>query len=453
MFIPLCITVYELVALTLSTTIKIKKYITISRKNNKSRKKGMIIEMDLNQPLAYRMRPKTLEDYVGQEHILGKDKILYRTIKADRLSSIILWGPPGCGKTSLARVISNTTKYKFTRINAVTSGIGDIKKAIEEASNLLLNPSGKCILFIDEIHRFNKLQQDALLPYVENGTVILIGATTENPYFEVNKALISRSMVCKLNPLIEDDIYKILKKSLVSEEGLASYNIKIEDETLRKIAEVSNGDVRTALNGLEIAVLTTNMDSDGFIHITNEIAADCIQRRKAVFDKNGDSHYDNISAFIKSMRGSDPDATVFYLARAIDGGEEPMFLARRIVIASSEDVGLADPNALVVATSAMQAVNMVGMPEARIILSEAALYVARAKKSNASYMAINKALEDVKTKDTGEIPMHIRNAPAEGMSEFGYHEGYKYPHDYPGHYVEQQYLPDKMVGTKYLGEI
>lgn len=411
------------------------------------------MSMDLSQPLAYRMRPKTLDEYVGQEHILGKDKILYRTIKADRLSSIILWGPPGCGKTSLARVISNTTKYKFTRINAVTAGIGDIKKAIEEAQNLLLNPSGKCILFIDEIHRFNKLQQDALLPYVENGTVILIGATTENPYFEVNKALISRSMICRLNPLTEDDIYKVLKRTLTSEEGLASFNIKIEDSTLRKIAEVSNGDVRTALNGLEVAVLTTNVEQDGFIHITDEIAAECVQRRKAVFDKNGDSHYDNISAFIKSMRGSDPDATVFYLARAIDGGEDPMFLARRIVICASEDVGLADPNALVVATSAMQAVNMVGMPEARIILSEAAIYVALARKSNASYLAIDKALSDVRNKDTGEIPMHIRNAPAEGMKEFGYHEGYKYPHDYPGHWVEQQYLPDKMVGTKYLGEI
>ena len=406
--------------------------------------------MDLSKPLAYRMRPKTLDEYVGQEHILGKDKILYRTIKADRLSSIILWGPPGCGKTSLARVISNTTKYKFTRINAVTSGIGDIKQAIEEASNLLLNPSGRCILFIDEIHRFNKLQQDALLPYVENGTVILIGATTENPYFEVNKALISRSMVCKLNPLTENDIYKVLKRALESEEGLASYNIKIEDDTLRKIAEVSNGDVRTALNGLEIAVLTTEMDKDGYIHITNEIAKECVQQRKAVFDKNGDSHYDNISAFIKSMRGSDPDAAIFYLARAINGGEDPVFIARRIVICASEDVGLADPNALVIATSAMQAVNMIGMPEARIILSEAASYVALAPKSNATYMAINNALQDVETKDTGEIPMHIRNAPAEGMKELGYHEGYKYPHDYPGHYVEQQYLPDKMLGTKYL---
>lgn len=408
--------------------------------------------MDLSKPLAYRMRPKTLDEYVGQEHILGKDKILYRTIKADRLSSIILWGPPGCGKTSLARVISNTTKYKFKRINAVTSGVGDIKQAIEEASNLLLNPSGKCILFIDEIHRFNKLQQDALLPYVENGTVILIGATTENPYFEVNKALISRSMVCKLNPLTEDDIYKVLKRSLECEEGLGSYNIKIEDETLRKIAEVSNGDVRTGLNGLEVAVLTTEMDKDGYIHITNEIAKECVQRRKAVFDKNGDSHYDNISAFIKSMRGSDPDATIFYLARAINGGEDPVFIARRIVICASEDVGLADPNALIVATAAMQAVNMIGMPESRIILSEAATYVALAPKSNSTYVGINKALDDVANKDTGEIPMHIRNAPAEGMSDFGYGKGYKYPHDYPGHHVEQQYLPDKMLGTKYYEE-
>ena len=369
--------------------------------------------MDLSKPLAYRMRPKSLEEFVGQEHVVGKDKLLYRTIKADRLSSLILWGPPGCGKTSLAKVISETTKYKFTKLNAVTSGVGDIKKAIEEADNPLLNPSGKCILFIDEIHRFNKLQQDALLPYVENGTVILIGATTENPYFEVNKALISRSMVFKLEPLNVDNIFRILKRALINKEGLGSYNIKIEDETIKKIAETSNGDVRTALNGLEVAVLTTEMDADGYIHITNEIAADSVRSRKAIFDKNGDSHYDNISAFIKSMRGSDPDAAIFYLARALNGGEDPVFLARRIVIAAAEDVGMANPNAIVVATSCMQAVNMVGMPEARIILSEAAVYVATSKKSNATYLGINKALEDVQTKDTGEIPMHIRNAPAQ----------------------------------------
>lgn len=405
--------------------------------------------MDLSKPLAYRMRPKSLEEFVGQEKIVGKDKILYRTIKADRLTSIILWGPPGCGKTSLAKVISETTKYKFTKLNAVTSGVSDIKKAIEESKNVFLNPTGKCILFIDEIHRFNKLQQDALLPFVEDGTVILIGATTENPYFEVNKALISRSMVFKLEPLTDKDIFKVLKLSLKSENGLASYKVKIEDETLMKIAQVSGGDVRTALNGLEVAVLTTPMDSEGYVVITNEIAADSIRSRKAIFDKNGDSHYDNISAFIKSMRGSDPDAAIFYLARAIEGGEDPVFLARRIVLAAAEDVGMANPHALVVATSAMQAVAMIGMPEARIILSEAATYVATSKKSNATYLAINRAIEDVKSKDTGEIPMHIRNAPVSGMEKDGYGVGYKYPHDYPNHMVEQQYLPDKMLGTKY----
>ena len=405
--------------------------------------------MDLNIPLAHRVRPQTLDEFIGQEEILGKDKILYRTIKADRLSSIILWGPTGSGKTSLAKVISNTTKYKFIKLNAVTSGVGDIKSAIEEAKNPLLNPTGKCILFIDEIHRFNKLQQDALLPFVENGTVILIGATTENPYFEVNKALISRSMVFKLKPLSVKNIFTILKNAIKNPEGLGSYNINIEDETLKKIAEISNGDVRTALNSLEIAVLTTPVDKNGLINITNEIAAECVGKKKSMFDKTGDSHYDNISAFIKSMRGSDPDATAFYLARAIAGGEDPVFIARRIVIAAAEDVGLANSNALVVANSAMQAVASVGMPEARIILSEAAIYVATSKKSNATYLAINKALEDVETKDTGEIPMHIRNAPVSGMKDFGYGEGYKYPHDYPNHQVEQQYLPDKMLGTKY----
>ena len=405
--------------------------------------------MNQNEPLAFRMRPKTLEEYVGQEHVIGPGKLLYRTIKADRLSSIILFGPPGCGKTSLAKVISETTKYKFYKINAVTAGVSDIKRVVEETRNYMMNPTGKSILFIDEIHRFNKLQQDALLPYVENGTIILIGATTENPYFEVNKALISRSMVIKLNPLTEENIYKILKNALERKDGLGEYSIKIEDSTLRKIADISNGDVRTALNGLEIAVLTTSMSSDGYIHITDEVIKNSIQNRKAIFDKNGDTHYDNISAFIKSMRGSDPDATLLYLARALNGGEDPVFLARRIVICASEDVGLADPQALVIATSAMQAVNMIGMPEARIILAEAAVYVANCKKSNATYLGINKALEDVANSDTGEIPMHIRNAPIEKMRELGYNEGYLYPHDFPGHWVEQQYLPDKMVGTKY----
>jgi putative ATPase len=405
--------------------------------------------VDLSKPLAYRMMPKTLDDYVGQEHILGENKILYRTIKADRLSSIILWGPPGCGKTSLAKVISNTTKYKFIKLNAVTAGVSDIKNAIIESENLLMNPSGKCILFIDEIHRFNKLQQDALLPYVENGTVILIGATTENPYFEVNKALISRSMVFQLHPLTDDNIFTVLKRSLEREDGLKEYNLKVEDDILRKFAICSNGDVRTALNNLEVAVLTTPVSNDGYINITAEVAKECVQTRKAVFDKNGDSHYDNISAFIKSMRGSDPDATVFYLARALNAGEDPMFLARRIVISAAEDVGLGNPNALVVANAAMQAVNMVGMPEARIILSEAAIYNANSRKSNSAYNAINSALEDVREKDTGIIPMHIRNAPAEGMQKEGYGVGYKYPHAYPHHWVEQQYLPDKMLGTKY----
>ena len=364
--------------------------------------------MNEKEPLAFRMRPKTLEEYVGQEHVIGPGKLLYRTIKADRLSSIILFGPPGCGKTSLAKVISETTKYKFYKINAVTAGVSDIKRVVEETRNYMMNP-----------------------------------------YFEVNKALISRSMVIKLNPLTEEDIYKILKNALERKDGLGEYSIKIEDSTLRKIADISNGDVRTALNGLEIAVLTTSMSSDGYIHITDEVIKNSIQNRKAIFDKNGDTHYDNISAFIKSMRGSDPDATLLYLARALNGGEDPVFLARRIVICASEDVGLADPQALVIATSAMQAVNMIGMPEARIILAEAAVYVANCKKSNATYLGINKALEDVANSDTGEIPMHIRNAPIEKMRELGYNEGYLYPHDYPGHWVEQQYLPDKMVGTKY----
>ena len=405
--------------------------------------------MNSNEPLAFRMRPKTLEDYVGQEHVLGKDKLLYRTIKADRLSSIILFGPPGCGKTSLARVISETTKYKFYKINAVTSGVADIKRVVEETKNFMINPTGKSILFIDEIHRFNKLQQDALLPFVESGMIILIGATTENPYFEVNKALLSRSMVIPLHPLTQENILQILKNALIRKDGLGEYQIKIEESTLKKLASISNGDVRTALNGLEVAVLTTAMGEDGYITITDEIIKNSVQSRKAIFDKNGEEHYNNISAVIKSMRGSDPDAAIFYLARALNGGEDPMFLARRIVICASEDVGMANPNALVIANNAMQAVHFVGMPEARIILAQAAIYVATSKKSNASYLAINKALEDVKNKETGEVPMHLRNAEISGMEKLGYGEGYLYPHDFPGHEVEQQYLPDEMIGTKY----
>ena len=403
-----------------------------------------------NIPLAYRMCPKTIDEYVGQEHILSKDKMLYRLIKADRLSSIILFGPPGCGKTSLARVIANTTKNKFEKINAVSAGVADIKRVVEDAQNLLLNPSGKAVLFIDEIHRFNKLQQDALLPYVENGTIILIGATTENPYFSVNKALISRSTVFKLEPLQTKDITKVLENAVEDKEkGLGACDLKINEGVLEYIAELSGGDVRVALNALEIAALTTEMNADGDIEITKEIAAECIQKKAIKFDKTGDSHYDNISAFIKSMRGGDADAVLFYLARAIYAGEDPMFLARRIVICASEDVGMANSNALVVANAALQAIHQIGMPEARIILAHAATYVARSPKSNAAYLGINQALQDVETKDTGNIPMHIRNAPAEGMSDLGYGVGYLYPHDFPNHEVEQQYLPDAMLGTKY----
>ncbi len=406
--------------------------------------------MNENEPLAYRIRPKSLEEYVGQEHVLGKDKILYRTIKADRLTSLILFGPPGCGQTSLAQVISETTKYKFYKINAVTAGVADIKAVIQETKNFMLNPTGKAILFIDEIHRFNKLQQDALLPFVEKGTVILIGATTENPYFEVNKALISRSTVFKLKELTIDDIFKVLKNAITdTKKGLGNLGLVVSDDVLKMIAELSSGDVRVALNAIEIAALTTDMNEDGDILITKEIAMECIQKKKVDFDKSGDSHYDNISAFIKSMRGGDADAVLFYLARALYAGEDPMFLARRICICASEDVGMANSNALVVANSALQAIHQIGMPEARILLAHAATYVARSPKSNAAYLGIEKALSDVGSMDTGTIPMHIRNAPAEGMKQEGYSVGYKYPHDFPNHEVEQQYLPDKMLGTKY----
>ena len=406
--------------------------------------------IDNKTPLAYRMAPESLDEYVGQEDIIGKDKMLYRLIKADRLSSIILWGPPGSGKTSLARVIANTTKNKFEKLNAVNAGVADIKRIVEDTENLLMNPSGKVVLFIDEIHRFNKLQQDALLPYVENGTVILIGATTENPYFSVNKALISRSTVFKLKELTNEDVFKILKNAISNKEkGLGNMGIIVDDEVLKMIATLSSGDVRIALNAIEIAALTTDMNEDGEVVITKEIALECIQKKKVEFDKTGDSHYDNISAFIKSMRGSDPDAVLFYLARAIYAGEDPMFLARRICICAAEDVGMANPNALVVANAALQAIHQIGMPEARILLAHAATYVARSPKSNAAYLGIDKALYDVENKDTGTIPMHIRNAPAEGMKQEGYSVGYKYPHDFPNHQVEQQYLPDKMLGTKY----
>ena len=402
------------------------------------------------EPLAYRMCPTTLDDFFGQEHILGEDKLLSRAIKADRLTSIILWGPPGCGKTALAKVIASTTKNKFKKLNAVSSGVSDIKDAVAEAKNLLLNPSGKVVLFIDEIHRFNKGQQDALLPYVEDGSVILIGATTENPYFEVNKALISRSTVFKLEGLKNEDIVIRLKNAITKKQkGWGNYEQDMDDDVIKTIADISRGDVRHALNALEMAVLTTDMNADGKIQITKEIVKECLQNRVVEFDKNGDSHYDNISAMIKSMRGSSPDGALFYLARAIEAGEDPMFLARRIVICASEDVGMADSNALVVANAGMQAIHQIGMPEARIILAQMAVYVATAPKSNASYLGINMALDDVRNIDTGTIPMHLRNAPVEELKDFGYSVGYKYNHDYEDHAADQQYLPDKIKDRKY----
>ena len=401
-------------------------------------------------PLAYRMAPETIDDYVGQEHILGKDKMLYRLVKADRLSSIILWGPPGCGKTSLARVIANTTKKKFEKLNAVAAGVADIKRIVEDAKNLLMNPSGKVVLFIDEIHRFNKLQQDALLPYTEDGTLVLIGATTENPYFEVNRALISRSLVFELKPLTSEDIKSIIREAVYNKErGLGAYHGKIEEDALDYLAMRTCGDARNALNAIELAVMTTPKSEDGIIHITVQILEECMQKKALVYDKKGDNHYDVISAFIKSMRGSDPDAVVHYLARMIAAGEDPKFIARRIVICASEDVGNADPQALVVATNAMLAVERIGMPEGRIILSQAALYVATAPKSNASYMAIDKALDDVQHREVGTVPSHLRDAHYSGAKELEHGVGYLYAHNYPHHYVKQQYLPDEIKQQVY----
>ncbi|HHW49739.1 MAG TPA: replication-associated recombination protein A [Clostridiaceae bacterium] len=406
--------------------------------------------MAKKEPLAYRMCPRTIEEFVGQEEIIGKGRMLYRMIKADRISSIILYGPPGTGKTSIARIIANSTKSRFERLNAVTAGVADIKRIIEDTQNQILNPSGRTVLFIDEIHRFNKLQQDALLPFVEDGTIVLIGATTENPFFEVNKALISRSSVFMLKPLEEKHIVKILKNALEDKErGLGDYDVFIEDEALWYLARIANGDARIALNAIELAVMTSELGSDGKIHIDVKTIEDCVQKKSITFDKSGDSHYDNISAFIKSMRGSDPDAAVFYLARALYAGEDPEFLARRIIICASEDVGMANPNALQVAVAAAEAVRMIGMPEARIILSHAAIYVATSPKSNSCYMAISKALDDVGSKNTGEVPMHLRNPVTSGMKDLGYGEGYKYAHDYKGNYVKQEYLPEVMRGTTY----
>jgi len=404
----------------------------------------------VKEPLSYRMSPRSLDEYVGQEHMMGKGKMLRRMIEADKLSSIILYGPPGTGKTSLARLIAHTTSSGFVKLNAVTAGVAEIKRVISDTQNPILNPSGRTVLFIDEIHRFNKLQQDALLPQVEDGTLILIGATTENPFFEVNKALISRSTIFALKPLSEEDIMRIMEMALHDKErGLGNQLISISKEAMLHISNLSNGDARIALRALELASITTPPDASGTVTINAEVLEDCMQKRSIAFDANGESHYDNISAFIKSMRGSDPDAAVFYLARALHGGEDIEFLARRILICASEDVGMANPSALSVAMAAYQGIMAVGMPEARILLSEAAIVVATSPKSNASYLAINMAMQDVAEKRTGEVPMHLRNAPTKGMKDLGYGVGYKYAHDYDGHIVDLQYLPDEMKGTIY----
>ena len=402
------------------------------------------------QPLAFRVTPETLDDFVGQEEIVGKGRLLRRMIEADRMRPVILFGPPGTGKTSIARIIAKTTKSNFEKINAVTSGVGEIKRIINETKSSLMNMSGKTVLFIDEIHRFNKAQQDALLPSVEDGTIVLVGATTENPFFEVNKALISRASVFMLKPLTKANILKILDNALKNKKnGLGGYNINIDGDSLDFIAETSAGDARIALNALELAVLTTEISKDGAIHIDLDTMQDCMQKKALRFDKKGEEHYDNISAMIKSMRGSSPDAAVFYLARALYAGEDINFLARRITICAAEDVGLANPTALLVAQAAAEAVRMIGMPEARIILSEAAAYVAVSPKSNACYKAIDGALDDIRNIDTGSVPMWLRNAPAKGMKDLGYSEGYKYAHNYEGNFVDMQFLPDKIKDKIY----
>lgn len=401
-------------------------------------------------PLASRMRPTKLNEIVGQAHILGEDKLLYRAIKADKLQSLIFYGPPGTGKTTIAKVIACTTKAKFIVLNATTSGKAEIVKAVEEAKVERGITGKKTIIFIDEIHRFNKAQQDALLPYTEDGTLILIGATTENPYFEVNRALISRSLIFELKPLDHEAIKTIIREAVYNKErGLGAYQAEIDDQALDYLAMRTCGDARNALNAVELAVMTTNREADGKIYITTGVLEECMQKKALVYDKKGDSHYDVISAFIKSMRGSDPDAAVHYLARMISAGEDPKFIARRIVICASEDVGNADPQALVVATNAMLAVERIGMPEGRIILSQAAVYVATAPKSNASYMAINQALADVQHREIGSVPNHLRDAHYSGAKELEHGAGYLYAHDYPNHYVKQQYMPSALEGTTY----
>ena len=406
--------------------------------------------MEKEAPLAARMRPRTLDEVVGQEHIIGKDKLLYRAIKADKISSIIFYGPPGTGKTTLAKVIANTTSAEFQQINATVAGKKDMEEVVAKAKELQGMYRKRTILFIDEIHRFNKGQQDYLLPYVEDGTIILIGATTENPYFEVNGALISRSVIFELKPIPREAIKELLKKAVYdTDRGMGAYNGTIDEDALDFLADISGGDARHALNAIELGIMTTEPGPDGKIHITLDVAQQCIQKRAARYDKNGDNHYDTISAFIKSMRGSDPDAAVYYLAKMLYAGEDIKFIARRIMICASEDVGNADPNALQVAVAAAQAVERIGMPEARIILSQAALYVATAPKSNACYMAIDKALDVVKNSKTAPVPVHLQDAHYKGSAKLGHGVGYLYAHDYPNHYVRQQYLPDAYVNEKF----
>lgn len=405
--------------------------------------------MKQEAPLASRLRPRTLEEIVGQQHILGKDKLLYRAIKADKLGSLLFYGPPGTGKTTIARVIANTTQASFVQLNATVAGKKDMEEVVAQAKDNLGMYGKKTILFVDEIHRFNKGQQDYLLPFVEDGTLILIGATTENPYFEVNSALISRSVVFELKPLEKEDIKCLIHRAVYDvERGMGAYDADITEEAADFLADLSGGDARSALNAVELGVLTTEKSEDGKIHLTREVISECIQKRVVRYDKTGDNHYDTISAFIKSMRGSDPDAAVYYLAKMIYAGEDERFIARRIMICASEDVGNADPMALTVAVSAAQAVERVGFPEAQIILAQAASYVACAPKSNAAVEAIGKAMESVRTKRTS-VPVHLQDAHYKGAKKLGHGIGYQYAHDYPNHYVEQQYLPDEIQGEHF----
>ena len=401
-------------------------------------------------PLASRMRPTSLDEVVGQEHIVGKDKLLYRAIKADRISSVIFYGPPGTGKTTLAKVIAATTKSEFCQINATSAGKKDMEEVVEAAQKNLGGFGKRTILFIDEIHRFNKGQQDYLLPFVEDGTIILIGATTENPYFEVNSALISRSHVFELKPLSNDNIKALILRAITDKEkGMGAFNAYIDDDALEFLSEMSNGDARTALNAIELGILTTERDTDGRIHIDLATASECIQKRILKYDKAGDNHYDTISAFIKSLRGSDPDAAIYYLARMLCAGEDIKFIARRIVICASEDVSNADPMALVVANAAAESVERIGMPESRIILAQAAAYVACAPKSNSSICAIDECMEAVQSEHINTIPPHLQDAHYKGASKLGHGLGYQYAHNFKNHYVRQQYLPDELVGRKF----